>query len=196
MYIFLYLFIYLFNVCSIHPSPSPTPTPRRSFVTRSDVYFNFTNYNVELNYGILSQICVFCFAIIAMLWLMFLHFCNNVTYVCFATNLSLFTKKLPRSPRNVFSIFLSFLLLLLELEENQVILLSIYWNLNFRSLINFLNSVNCITPYFYYCMSLYFFSCHYSCWFYFKPCCFSNLDLFTKQKSILLGAAVTHSNAK
>ena len=137
---FLYLFIYLFNVCSIHPSPSPTPTPRRSFVTRSDVYFNFTNYNVELNYAILSQICVFCFAIITMLWLVFLHLFNNVRYVCFTTNLNLLTKKLPRSPLNVFSIFLSFLLLelLLELEENQVILLFIYWNLNYRSLIDLL----------------------------------------------------------
>ena len=96
--------------------------------------------NCPLNYAILSQICVFCFAIIAMLWLMFLHFCNNVRYVCFTTNLNLLTKKLPRSPLNIFSIFLSFLSLelLLELEENQVIPLFIYWNLNFRSLIDLL----------------------------------------------------------
>ena len=70
------------------PPPSPTPTPRRSFVIRSDVYLNFTNSNVELNYAILPQICVFCFAIIAMLWLMFLHFCNNARYVCFTTALA------------------------------------------------------------------------------------------------------------
>ena len=133
-----YLFVYIFNVCSVHPSPSPAP--RRSLVTRSDVHFNITNYKVELNYSIFSQICVFCFAIITMLWLMFLYICNNVRYVCFTTNLNLLTKKLTHIPLNVFPIFLSFFVLelLLEPEENQVVHLFIYLNPNFGSLIDLL----------------------------------------------------------
>ena len=111
------------------PSPSLTPTPMRPLDTRSDVYINISNNNVDLNYSVLFQICVLSLAIIIILWLSYLHYCNNVRYVCFTTNLNLLSKKPTSTPPNLFSIFLSLFMLemLLELEENQIILFLIFF---------------------------------------------------------------------
>ena len=110
--LFLYFILYLLvNVCSFHPSSSSPSTLRRSFDLQNETIVNPTNYKIGVSYSNIFHICVFSLGIITSLWLPYLYtICNHVRYVCFATNLSLLSKKTTSKVLQCSSIFLSLLI--------------------------------------------------------------------------------------
>ena len=86
-----YLFVYLVNLYSIHPFHFPAPTPWRSgYLNKYNV---FNNIIIELHSPNFLHICIVGLGMITMLWLLWLHICNHVRFLSFATNLSLLVKK-------------------------------------------------------------------------------------------------------
>ena len=70
-------------------SPSPTPIPHRQNLNR----FNIQYENIGFSWINVLQIILFGFGLLILIWLMLLYLCNQVNYVPFNTNLTLFKKK-------------------------------------------------------------------------------------------------------
>ena len=81
--------LFIFFVFSYMFSPSPTPIPHRQNLNK----FNIQYENIGLSWINVLQIILFGFGLLVLFWLMLLYLCNQVNYVPFNTNLTLFKKK-------------------------------------------------------------------------------------------------------
>ena len=84
-----FIFIsFLFFIFSCMLSPSPTPPPHTQNLSES-----YTKYEkIGLNWIDMPQFILFCFGLMALFWFILLYLCNQVNFVTFNTNLSLFKK--------------------------------------------------------------------------------------------------------
>ena len=85
----LILILVVFFVFSYMFSPSPTPIPHRQNLNR----FNIQYENIGFSWINVLQIILFGFGLLVLFWLMLLYLCNQVNYVPFNTNLTIFKKK-------------------------------------------------------------------------------------------------------
>ena len=112
-------------------------TLRRAYVSHNE---NEINYKIEHKCLNILQIFILSVGVITLLWLSCLHPYNHVRYVCFATNLSLLSKKITCNELFVSPIFSSLLalVLLIELENTQILLFVVLMNPNFERCIDFI----------------------------------------------------------
>ena len=71
-------------------SPSPTPFPHTQNLSESNTKYE----KIGLNWIDMPQFILFGSGLITMLWFILLYLCNQVNFVTFNTNLSLFKKML------------------------------------------------------------------------------------------------------
>ena len=99
-FIFCFISIYV-NVFDI-PAPSPFPRPFQSegktqTLSHGNHFYdgnlNPRKHSIEIDCCNILHLFIFGIAVVALLFLFYFNICNNVKYVSFNTNLSLFSQK-------------------------------------------------------------------------------------------------------
>ena len=84
-----FIFIsFLFFIFSCTLSPSPTPFPHTQNLSESNTKYE----KIGLNWIDMPQFILFGSGLITLFWFILLYLCNQVNFVTFNTNLSLFKK--------------------------------------------------------------------------------------------------------
>ena len=139
----LILLLLLFITVSYVFVPNPTPIPHRQNLSK----FNRNYDKIGLNWINIPKIILFGFGLVSLFWLTLLHFCNQVKYITFNTNLTLSQKKskfiLPQLWLYLFIVPLW--LLLIEYPEDFSLQFFLHYCSNFALLMNLdLNVYKCI----------------------------------------------------
>ena len=107
-------------------SPSSTPLPHKQNLSE----FNIDYMKIGINLIDIPQIILFGSGLVFLFWLILLDLCNQVKFLTFNTNLSLFKKNLNPSFPNLWMYLLLFLqgLLLSEYPESfSIQFLLLFW---------------------------------------------------------------------
>ena len=92
------LFLLLNDVCNSHCSPSSPPLPqqlgdKQTLINNNHNHFCNKTCQYEINLRNILQISIFGFGLFILLWKSYLHLCDQVCFVAFNSNLSLYNKK-------------------------------------------------------------------------------------------------------
>ena len=130
----LILTLFLFFIFSYMFSPSPTPLPH----TQNLSEFSIKCEKIGLKWISMPQIILLGSGLVSLFWFILLHLCNQVNFVTFNTNLTLFKKKSnPIFPKFWLYLLLVLLgLLLSEYPENFYIHFSQHFIPNLAFIIN------------------------------------------------------------
>ena len=110
------LFLLLNDVCNSHCSPSSPPLPqqlgdKQTLINNNHNHFCNKTCQYEINLRNILQISIFGFGLFILLWKSYLHLCDQVCFVAFHTNLSLYNKKRHKKSPRLFWLHFSLVLL-------------------------------------------------------------------------------------
>ena len=108
----LILLLFLFFICSYVFSPNPTPPPHRQNLRKFIRKYEY----IGLNWSLLPKIILLGYGLLSLCWLILSYSLNQVKYITFNTNLTLFKKKSNLISPQLWSYLVTVLLWLLLIE--------------------------------------------------------------------------------
>ena len=127
----------MFVLLQCFPSPFPFTTIKQTLRNfPKEANHNLVKRKIGINCFIIVQMLFLGVGLVTLLGLLYLSLCGSVRYVAFNTSLNLLSKNIKKSlPRQSGLTYFSFIMLALflsECEVEQIILIIISENLNFR----------------------------------------------------------------